>query len=312
MGRTPKPPQADPALGRAAMRQARIAEEALALSREQFAMQRQRDADNYALAREQYSLQKDVLGRQMDWAEQDRQRMMETYRPLEDQVIRDARQWDSPDNMNRRAAQAQSDVQQAIRQQNAATSSMMTNMGVNPNSGRFAGTLRSQAFQNAALQAGVQNQTRGQLLNEAQSMRAGAVGMGQPLLGASYGANQSAGNMAGQLMSGQLSANEMANAGWGQGMQGMQIGSQANMNAFNAQNSMYQNQIQQWQAKMQNRAAMIGAGVGLVGTALGGPVGGMIGAGLAGNSVSGAGETTRLQELGHYMGGTGYYQRPRR
>lgn len=311
MGRTPNPPQPDPALGQAALRQARIAEEALALSREQFAMQRQRDAENYGLAREQYSLQKDILGRQMDWIEQDRQRMTDTYRPLEDQVIRDARQWDSADNMNRRAAQAQADVQQAIRQQNRATSSMMTNMGVNPNSGRFAGTLRSQAFQNAALQAGVQNQTRGQLLNEAQTLRSGAVGMGQPLLGASYGANQSAGDMAGQLMSGNLAANEAANAGWGMGMQGMDVGSQANMNAFNAQNSMYQNQIDQWKTKMQNRSAMIGAGVGLVGAAFGGPLGAMAGSALAGNSVSGAGETTLPQEFGHYMRGTGYYQ-PRR
>lgn len=305
MGRTPTPPQPDPALGQAALRQTRIAEQTLALSRQQFATQREQDAKNYAMAQEQYGYQKGILDRQMNWAQQDRQRMEDVYRPLEDRVISDANRWDSAENMQRRAGQAQADVQQAIGQQNQAVARQMTNMGVNPNSGRFAGALRSQAFQNAALQAGAQNQTRGQLLNEAQAMRAGAVGMGNPLLGASYGANQSAGAMAGTLSNAQLAANQQANQGFQTGMQGMQAGAQANQAAFNNYNSLYQNQIQQWQAKMQNRAARTSAVLGLAGAAFGGPLGatvmGGLGQSLTSGTVRNAGENTFMQRLGWNM-----------
>lgn len=287
MGKTPKPPAPDPALGQAALRQAQIAQEALGMSRDQIAYQRQQDSRNYAQAQEQYGYQKEIVDKQMNWAQEDRQRMASTYRPLEDQVIRDARGWDQADNMQRRSAQAQADVQQAIGQQNKATSRMMTNMGVNPNSGRFAGGMRAQAFGNAALQAGIKNQTRGQLLNEGAAMRAGAVGMGSNLAGNSYGALGSAAAGAGTLTNAGINANQQATSGWAAGMQGMGIGANANQGAFDMQNQIYKNQLSVWQAKMQNRAATTGAVLGVAGLALGG----VAGAGLAGAMSNTAGTT---------------------
>jgi hypothetical protein len=183
MGSTPKPPPPDPALGIAAIKQAKVAEEMLGMSRQQMLHQRAQDAKNYALAQEQYAYQKGILDKQMGWAEQDRAREMEVYRPLQDKIIGDAYRWDRPENMATRAAQAQADVQQAIQQNNATAAQNMLNMGVNPNSGRYVGAMRSQAFQNAALQAGMQNQTRSRLLNEAQQLRHSAAGLGSPPAG---------------------------------------------------------------------------------------------------------------------------------
>jgi hypothetical protein len=291
MGKTPKPPAPDPRLGEAALRQARVAEEMFTLSREQMAHQRQQDARNYALATDQFNYQKGILDQQMGWARDDRQREVDVFRPLQDQIISDARGWDSQENMARRAGQAQSDVQQAIGQQNQATARMMTQMGVNPNSGRMAGAMRGQAFSNAALQAGAANQTRSQLLNEAQSLRHSAAGLGNPLLGASYGALTSAGQTAGGLMDPYLKANQMALTGFSTGMQGMGQGAQANQGAFDMYNKMYQNQLDVWKTKAANRAALTSSVIGLAGAAFGGPLGGALGAGI-GSKLVGAGSTT--------------------
>lgn len=312
MGRTPKPPAPDPALGAAAMKQAKIAEEMLGMSRQQMAYQREQDAKNYALATQQFDYQKGILDKQMGWASQDRQRMMDVYRPLEDQVIRDAQGWDQADNMNRRAAQAQADVQQAIRQQNATTSQNMLNMGVNPNSGRFAGGLRSQAFQNAALQAGLQNQTRGQLLNEAQAMRANATQMGNQLIGQSYGALTGAGQTAGGLMNPYLEANRMSLAGFSTGMQGMGQAGNANAQSFDMQNKIYQNNLDIWRQKAQNKAARTSAIVGGI-SALAAPftggaslmLGGKLAAGAAKPGETGFENNSYLQNVGLSMLGHG-------
>ena len=290
MGKSPKPPAPDPALGQAALRQAQVAGEMAAMSRAQMEYQRQQDMRNYDLAREQYGYQKGILDQQMGWARADRQREMDVFRPLQDQIISDARGWDSADNMARRAGQAQADVQQAVGQQNMATSRLMTQMGINPNSGRFAGAMRGQAFNNAALQAGAQNQTRSQLLNEAQSLRHSAAGLGNPLLGASYGALTGAGQTAGSLMNPQLAANQMAISGWQAGMGGMGQASQANQGAFNMYNQMYQNNLDVWKQKSANHAGKIGAITGLIGAGagalMGGPVGAAIGGGLFGSDAT--------------------------
>lgn len=286
MGSTPKPPAPDPALGQAALRQAAIAQEMAATSREQMVHQREQDTRNYALAEEQFKYQQGILDQQMQWATQDRQREMETFRPLQDQIIRDAQGWDRDANVDYRTGQALSDVQQAIGQQNNAVSQQMLNMGVNPMSGRFAGTLRAQAGDNAALQAQAVNSTRGQLLNEAQSLRHSAAGLGNPLLGASYSALTGAGQTAGGLMNPYLQANQMAIGGWQAGMGGMGQASGANQGAFNMYQQQHQNAMDVWRSKMQNRSAMISAGLGLAGAVVGGPLGAGLGSALGGGTFA--------------------------
>lgn len=273
MGRSPRPPDPDPRMGEAALAQAQLAQEMASMSRDQMADQRAQDAKNYGLAQEQYQYQKGIMDQQMGWAAEDRQRMNDVYRPLEDRVINDANNWDSADNMSRRVGQAQADVQQAIAQQNAAQSQRMLNMGINPNSGRFAGAMRSQAFDNAALQAGIKNQTRGQLLAEGAALRGQAAAMGNPLLGASYGGLDAAGGSAQGLTNPFLAANQNSIAGWQVGMGGMDQSGGALGRSFDMYNSMHKNALDIWQTKAQNRAGMIGAGAGLVGLAAGGPLG---------------------------------------
>lgn len=268
MGKTPRPPKPDPALGEAALQQAQISREMLQLSREQLGFQRERDAKNFALAQEQFGYQKGILDKQMGWAENDRQRMMDVYRPLEDKIISDARGWDRKSNLDYRTGQALSDVQQAIGQQTGAANQQMLNMGVNPTSGRFAGMARSNALEAAKMQSQAVNQTRGQLLNEAQAMRHSAAGLGNPLIGASYGALQGAGGTAGRLMNGQITANQMANSGWSTGMQGMGQGSDANEASFNQQQTIYNNTLNAWNMRQQAKAARTSAIAGLVGSVL--------------------------------------------
>ena len=273
MGKSPKPPKPDPRLGEAALRQAQISSEMLGLSRQQMEYQRGQDALNYALAKEQFGYQQGILNQQMDWATKDRARRESVFQPVEDRVVRDAMEWDSPENMARRAGEAQQMVQQAIGQNRAATGRAMANMGINPNSGRFAGAMADQAFTGAGLQAGIRNQTVTEMRNTAQDKRLQASQLGNPLLGASYGALTSAGQTAGSLMNPYLQANQMAIQGWQAGMGGMGQGAQANQGAFNMYNQMYQNKMDVWKTKAANSAARTGAVLGLAGAALGGPLG---------------------------------------
>lgn len=219
----PKAPKPDPAIGQAAMASAQQGQDYLNFMKEQAGITNQ-------------------------WAAEDRARYTGTFQPLQDQYIKDAQEWASPDRMAARVGQAQAGVQTQVDNATGTMNRSMEAMGVNPNSGRFAATNQTAGLQGALAVAGAGNVARRDVRNEAETMRANAINMGNGLPAQALGAVSTANGAAGSGFQGAMQ---------GYGQQGSLL------------NSQFSNQMDVYNAKM-NASSGLWSGIGsLVGLAFG-------------------------------------------
>ncbi|RRQ20402.1 hypothetical protein D5687_09485 [Guyparkeria sp. SCN-R1] len=123
----------------------------------------------------------------------------ETYRPLEKELVGDARNFSTQAEFERRAGQAAADYEKQQTQARQANARQMASMGVNPNSGKYQAIQAQSGLTNAANKAGAMNNARTQAENLGYARRMDAAGLGRNLAGASqgaYGVATSAGNSA--------------------------------------------------------------------------------------------------------------------
>lgn len=183
---------------------------------------------------------------QMDQARDYYNYMKETYRPLERGLVADAERFNTEAYRNQMASEAAAAAGKAFGTTQAANQRAMASMGVNPNSGRFAGMQNASNLGLAAQRAGAMTGARQKAEQMGYARKLDAAGLGRGLSGAStaaYGGATGAGTAAGnmymapgnQYMSG-LSAG--ANT-IGSGQQ-MMLGGMGNV--LNAQTSAYNNQ----------------------------------------------------------------------
>lgn len=208
-----KAPKPDPMMGEAARMSAETGQQMLAFMRSQA----------------------EVTNR---WAEQDRERDIEVFRPLQDQFIREAQTWASPERKQAKAAEATGQVALASRLAQGQTDRQMMAMGVNPASGAAIATRRRAATDTALASAGAVNLSNRQVEAEGEAKRASAINMGAGMAvnpGTSMGLSNSAGQ-----------------AGFSGAMQGH--GQQANI-----LNADYQARHQSWAAGQQGVAGIMGA-----------------------------------------------------
>ncbi|MDP0928502.1 tail fiber domain-containing protein [Paracoccus onubensis] len=172
------------------------------------------------------------------WAAEDRHRQENVFIPLQNEYIREAYSWDSPERKERAASEAIADVrqQQQIAEGTRLRSAMR--MGVNPASGAYNAGAR-EADLNATLAAsGAGNMARRRVESEADSRQANAINLGSGLavnpatsMGLSNGAIQSGaqGAMQGYGQQGQLLTND-----YNARMSSWQADQQANSGFFGA------------------------------------------------------------------------------
>ena len=114
-------------------------------------------------------------------AQQDRARYEQVFKPLEDQFIKDAQEYDSVDRQTEAAAKAKADVASEAALQRGAQERSLASAGVRPDSGRFAGIDRATGVNEAAVSVGAQNNARQNLRDRGAGMRQQAAGLGQGL-----------------------------------------------------------------------------------------------------------------------------------
>ncbi len=172
------------------------------------------------------------------WAADDRARYQDTFVPLQDQFIKDAQEFNTPQRQNARASEAAADVSLAAAQGRGQRSRQAMAMGVNPGSGRFINAEAKAGTDTALATAGARNLARRSVENEGRSMQANAINLGQGLgvnpatsMGLSNGAVQAGGSAAMQ----------------GYGQQGSLL------------NTQYNQQMQSWQAGQDSLGAVGGA-----------------------------------------------------
>lgn len=259
-------PAADPAVGQAAMANVELGKDWLGFAKDQFAEGNARQDATDALNKQVVDQQLATQDRANTWAAEDRTRTKEVFQPLQDEFIQTAQNYDSPEKQAAAAAAAKADIQTGVASQQASNTRNMAAMGINPNSGRFAGIDRGAALAAGISEGGAQNQARQQVRDKALSLKADAINMGNGLASstaAAYGIGLNAGNSA-------VGNNQSANNNFYQNGQQMSQGFQgnigANQSAGGLLNQQYSTQTSAWNSQNQ----MAAAGSAATGSAIGG------------------------------------------
>lgn len=250
-----------------------ISAKQLGLSERQLALAEQTAAFQMEIARKQQALaekaaekqfamsdkQLEIATQQQEWAVADRDRYENVFLPVEDEFIDRATSYDSEERQAEVAAEARADVQRQADVGRQQTQRQMSAMGLNPNSGRFAGIDRAAEMEAALAGAGAANMARNQVRDKGLALKADVANMGRGLpaqsaqaasigLGAGQASVGSAGAAVGTIGAASGALNGIG-AGYGQasgtlGAASATLGSalgaagMANQNFFNSQGIM--------------------------------------------------------------------------
>ena len=149
-----------------------------------------------AIANQQMQAQSEQMAQAQDYYDYQK----DTYRPLERGIVADAESFNTDAYRNQLASQASADAGLAFGQTQAANRRAMSAMGVNPNSGNFAGMQNASGLMQAANRANAMTNARTQADQMGYARKLDAAGLGRGLSGASlaaYGGANQAGSMAG-------------------------------------------------------------------------------------------------------------------
>ena len=186
-------PLAD-ASAEAARIQAGLGQEQLAFAREQY----ERTAPMLeSIANQQMRAQDEQMQQARDYYDY----QTSTFRPLERSIVQDAQRFNTEAYREQLASQAAADAGRAFGISQQQNQRAMAAMGINPNSGRFAGMQNASGLQQAAMRANAMTGTRQQAEQLGYARQLDAAGLGRGLAGASlgaYGGATGAGTAAGQ------------------------------------------------------------------------------------------------------------------
>lgn len=268
MGKSaPSAPAPDPNIGIAALKQAETGQAWLDFSKDAFAVSEVRQKELDAITKTISQQQIDAGDAQFKWAKEDRARYENTFRPLEDKFIKDASEYGSQERQDAAASEARGDVLTAAAAERSATMRDQASMGVNPNSGRFAGVSRAGELGTALGAAGAENNARVQQRDKGLALEADVANMGRGLPAQSAQATALGLNAGGSAagLYGAANSQYIASTGiMGQGYRGAMAGYAGQADALNKQ---YATQVDAWKTEVaaQNSATSgIMSGIGTI------------------------------------------------
>lgn len=259
--KAPDPPDLGP-MAEASVEAARIAQET---AREQLAWAREQDALNRELLNRVIASQEAIQEETLRNAQRDRERYEQIYQPLEDNLVQEFLDYDTPERRQEEIGRAIADVNAAFEAQRRNALQRLESYGVDPSQTRSAALDISLRTQQAAAAAGAASAANRATEQAGRALRAEAlnIGRGYPSnVAASYGQSIAAGNsMVGNAnqttatsagaMQGAGGYLNTAMAGYGQGASIMSQG--------------YQNQMQQYNANQQSMTGALSALGGIAG-----------------------------------------------
>mgnify|MGYP000848987544 FL=1 len=144
-----------------------------------------------------------VAQQQADMAREQWDIWQQDYRPLEQDLIRDAKAYDTPERREQAAATAMGNAQRSIDQAQRGFGDAMNERGVDPNSGQYQAGMRDFAIRGAAQTANAGNAARVQVENTGYARLASAADRGRGLVSGANAAGAAAGNSFAQLAAAQ-------------------------------------------------------------------------------------------------------------
>ena len=254
---------------------AEIAREQLGLSREQMAWAREQDRMNRDTLGRVLDIQLPAMRDQFDNAREDRQRYEDVYRPLEDNLVRDFQNYDSPERRMEERGRAVADVSSTFDAARRNALQRLESYGIDPSQTRNLALDIGVRTQQAAAQAGAANAADQRVDNTSRALRADALNIGRGLpsqVAQSYGQSVAAGQagVGGAAATTGAGVNALSSSlGFsGQALQGM--GQSAGIASQG-----YQNQLGGFNANAAAQGNLMGGVGGLVGLGMGLADGGM-------------------------------------
>jgi hypothetical protein len=221
-----------------------------ALGREQLAFSKQQYAEMMPLARQVYGQQMDAQRQQMQQAQDYYNYQQQTFRPVEQGLVRDAERFSTEGYREQMAGQAAAAAGRAFGVQQDMSQRALASRGVSANSGAAMALQAQGNLGLAAQRANAMTGARTQAEQLGFARRMDVTGLGRGLAGAStaaYGGANTAGS----------SSMNTAMAPGGQYMQGLQQAGQTYGNILNNQTSQFNTGLN---AQGEVTGALIGAG----------------------------------------------------
>lgn len=169
----------DPNVGRAAIMQAETGEKWLEFSKEQFAVGNKRQEGIDALTNKVTEQQLSDMQKASDRSDDQWERYNTLFKPIEDRMVSDAANYDTPEAQAKAAAEAKADVMSSAAQGQQQNQRQMASMGIDPRSGRYAGIDRGTDLSTALASAGAQNNAREQVKATGMALREGVANFGR-------------------------------------------------------------------------------------------------------------------------------------
>lgn len=182
-------PQPDPLIGQSAKANAEVAKEALDFYKGVYASDIAPQAKKDAELREKLTTstvnsmdqQSKIAGEQYD-------RYKSTFVPVEDQMVKDAMDYDSAQNIEKRKGIAAANVNQSFSNAAGQSARTLSRYGLNPNSSAFARENAKLFNQEALASAGAQTGAAFDTMDKGIALRAGAAQTGRGLTNTALGA----------------------------------------------------------------------------------------------------------------------------
>lgn len=190
-------PQPDPAIGQAAAANAAVAKEALDFYKGVYATDIAPRAAKDAELRETLTNSTvKSMDQQSEIAGEQYKRYKDTFIPVEDQMVKDAMDYDSAANIQRRQGIAAANVNQSFSNAAGQSARQLSRYGLNPNSSAFARENAKLFNQEALASAGAQTGAAFDTMDKAVALRAGAAQTGRGLTNTALGAFAGSANSA--------------------------------------------------------------------------------------------------------------------
>ena len=263
---SPDIPDPDPNIGVAAKQNADIAQQQLDVAKQQLAWEKDRAAVQDPLV--QKIVDQQIAMGDSNAARSDEQWKIykDLFQPVEQRTVSDAMNFDSPERKERMAAEAGADVTRsygAAADQNLRT---LGAMGINPNSGRFAGLANETALSQAKDTAGAMNKARRDTELQGIALRTGAAQFGRNMPNTGIAADSTALNAVSSAVGNLATNSSIRNANNAAAMQWFGGATNANNSAGQLGLGLYQGQLNASQMQ-QEAMGGIGSLVGTLGSA---------------------------------------------
>jgi len=265
----PKAPKPDPKIAKALQAQVNLGNDYLSFAKEQFAVSQERQKSIDALTTE-------ISTYFLDIAKEDRARYDTTFKPLEDQFVKTAQEFDSPERQAEAAAKAKATVQSAAAVERGASDRNLASVGVKPDSGRYAGLDRAFGLGTELTSVNAQNAARNEVRDKGLALKGAAIDLGR-------GISASGTAAAGSASQPSLAANAQWQAtpgivqpGYASAQQGYVNQATGLTNLYSTQADIYNTQAKLASANAAGIGSFAGTVAGAAGSVLSSPTGLML------------------------------------